>query len=163
MDDFRHNEALAELVSMNSAASRVAKSKGGFDMNDFLARADAGTECIDKGKLDAGIRLTSNGLQLTNGKIDSPSVERIAVCHFDNGARTLGLKGTSSCDDDCAAYTLGGAASVWKDYAGGATQPMPQIEVNLATLKTSKQAVEDAGVELGRKGKIFDFVDLSGE
>ncbi|MET4727513.1 hypothetical protein ABIE09_001307 [Lysobacter enzymogenes] len=162
IEDFRHNEALAELVSMNSVASRVAKSNNGnFDMNAFLKRADSGTECIDKGKLDAGIQLNANGFQLTGGKIDSPTVERVAVCHFDKGAKTLGLKGTSNYDDNYAAYTLGAASDVWKDYGRGTTQTMPQIEVNLSSLKTTKQRVEDAGVDLGGKGNAFDFIDLS--
>lgn len=160
-DDFRDNEALAELVSMNAVASRVAKSNGAFNMRDFLSRADLGTECIDKGVLEDGIRLNAKGFQLTGGKIESPAVERIAQCHFDDGAKTLGLKGTSSYPDFYAAYTLGAAVDVWNDYARGTTRTMPQIEVNLDTLKSTRSGVENAGVELGGKGNSFDFVDLS--
>lgn len=162
LDDFRKNEGLAELVSMNSLASRVTKAKGAFDTGDFLARADAGTECIDNGKLDPGIRLNAKGYQFTGGEITSPAIERVAVCHFDDGAKTLGLKGTSSYEDMYAAYTLGAAVAIWKDYARGTTRAMPQIEVDLATLKSSRQGVEDAGIDLGGKGKTFDFVDLAG-
>src|SRR5690606_34058327 len=93
--DFRKNEAFAELVSMNSVASRVAKTEGSFNLESFLKRADPGTECIDDRKLDREFHLTKNGFQLTGGKINSQAIETVAVCHFDRGAETLGLKGTS--------------------------------------------------------------------
>lgn len=162
IQDFRRNEALAELVSMNAVASRVAGGNAGqFDKAEFLKRADATTDCIDRRKLDAGIQLNDRGFQSTGGEIDSAAVERVAVCHFDQGSRTLGLKGTSSYDDTYAAYTLSAAADTWKDFSRGTVKPMPTIEVDLAALKTSKQGVENAGVELGGKGREFNFTDLS--
>lgn len=162
VDEFRRNEGFAELVSMNAVASRVGKTNGDFDIREFLRRADIGTECIDKGALKEGIQLNDLGLQVTGGKITGPAVERIAQCHFDEGGKTLGPKGTSSYDDYYAAYMVGAAADVWNDFARGTTSPTPQIEINLRTLKSSPRAVEDAGVELGGEGKSFNFVDTSG-
>lgn len=162
-EDFRRNEGLAELVSMNAVASRVAKTNGGFDMGEFLKRADVGTECVDKQVLEKGIHLNDQGIQVTGGKINSPAVERIAQCHFDNGANTLGLKGASSYDDHYAAYMVASAADIWNDHARSTTRPMPQIEVDLGALKSSPRSVEDAGVDLGGEGKRFDFIDVSGD
>lgn len=159
--DFRSNEGLAELVSMNAMASRIAKAEGSFDRAEFLRRADLGTDCIDNGKLDAGIQLNAQGFQITGKSIHSQAVQRVAQCHFDNGSRSLGQKGTSGYDDYYAAYVLGAAADAWKDYGRGTTQSVPQIEVNLQALKSSRERVEDAGLDLGGSGKSFDFVDLS--
>lgn len=89
-DAFRDNEGLAELISMNAMASRVAKSNGTFDIRDFLKRADLGTECIDKGAFEEGILLTDRGFQLTGGKIDSPAVERVAHATSTTGRRRWG-------------------------------------------------------------------------
>lgn len=164
VNDFRANEGLAELVSMNSMASRIAKTQGSFDRTEFLKRADWVTECIDNGKLDAGIRLDANGIQLTGNTIKSAAVERVAQCQFDNGAKSLGSKGTSGYDDYYAAYMVSVAADAWKDYARSTTRPMPSIELDLAALKSSGQRVEDAGVVLDGPGQSFNFVDLtSGE
>lgn len=162
VDEFRRNEGLAELVSLNAVASRVVKENGGFNMREFLDRADPGTHCVENGKLGRGIHVNTSGLMVTGGKIDSPAVESIAKCHFDGGASTLGSKGTSSYHDFYAAYMVGSAADAWNDYARGTTGGVPQIEVNLQALKSSPRAVEDAGVELGGQGKTFNFVDTSG-
>ena len=162
VEDFRSNEGLAELVSMNSVASRVAKGNGSFSLSKFLDRADLGTQCIEDGALAKGIHLNDQGIQVTGGKIDSPAVERVAQCHFDNGASTLGLKGTSSYHDRYAAYMVSAAVDASNDYARGTTRAMPQIELNLRALKSSPRGVEDAGVSLGGEGKSFDFIDISG-
>lgn len=159
--DFRKNEGFAELVSMNSLASRVEFTTGHFDRAEFMRRAEPSTSCIENGKLLEGIKIDAHGLQITGGKIEGAPIEKVAVCHFDKGPATLGLKGTSSYDDNYAAYTVSTAVSLWKDRAGASTQPTPLIELDLAALKSSKEGVENAGLELGGQGKGFDVFDVS--
>jgi len=162
VDSSRKNEALAELVSMNSLASRVSVQQGRFDKEDFLRRADAGTSCIENGLLKSGINVNSDGYQLPGHGIDSPQIEKVAICHFDNGANTLGRKGTSEYPDYYAAGALGIAADIWRDYSRGTTLPMPRLALDVDLMKTSKQRMEDAGVDLGQPGRSFDFIAISG-
>lgn len=160
--DYRQNEGFAELISMNAVASRVRTTgQGTFDLGSFLSRADRGTECIDGGKLDPRIRLDNNGIQFTGGKYDSPAVEAVAACHFDEGAKSLGLKGTSSYNDYYAANAVSVASHLWKDLASSTTQSMPLLEFNLSGMNVDKQRIEDAGLDLGGTGKAFNFIDRS--
>nr|WP_180959817.1 hypothetical protein [Xanthomonas phaseoli] len=53
----RQNEALAELVSMNSVASRVTTTTGEFNQAQFLRRVEPTTACVKDGKLEPGIHL----------------------------------------------------------------------------------------------------------
>lgn len=160
--DYRQNEGFAELISMNAIASRVRTTEqGNFRLDSFLRRADPGTECIDGGQLDPRIRLDKNGMQLTGGKYDSPSVEAVAACHFDEGAKSLGLKGTSSYHDYYAANAVSVASHLWKDLASSTTQSMPLVELDLYAMKVDKQKLEDAGLDLGGTGKAFNFIDRS--
>lgn len=159
---YRQNEGFAELISMNSVASRVATTSGGqFKLDRFLERADPGTECIDNGKLDPRISLNKYGFQRTAGTYDSPAIEAVAACHFDEGAKSLGAKGTSSYNDFYAANAVSMASHLWKDLASSSTQAMPLIEFDLAGMNVDKQRLEDAGLDLGGTGKSFNFIDRS--
>lgn len=159
---YRQNEGFAELIAMNALASRDRTLGGGtFNLARFIRSADPGTECIDGGKLDPRIHLDKHGIQHTGGKYDSPAIEAVAACHFDDGAKTLGPKGTSSYNDYYAANAVSVASHLWKDLAPSTTQPMPLVEFDLSGMKVDKQKLEDAGLDLGGTGKSFNFIDRS--
>lgn len=149
------------MLAMNSVASRVRTTEGKFTLESFLSRADLGTECIDDTKLDPRIQLGKNGIQFTGGKYDSPAVEAVAVCHFDEGAKSLGLKGTSSYSAYYAANAVSVASQLWKDRASSTTQSMPLVEFNLSGMGVDKRKLEDTGLDLGGTAGVFNFIDRS--
>ncbi|MCC5087135.1 hypothetical protein LLE60_00145 [Xanthomonas campestris] len=157
----RRDEGLAELMSMNSVASRVATTTGEVNQKDLLRRLDPTTACVTNEQLEPGVRLDEHGLQLTQGRIASPAVEAVAECHFDKGGSTLGHKGTSVYQAYYTAYVVGAGADIWKDRAGATAQPMPKLGYNLQELGVSAQQAEDAGIDLGGVGKTFGFADTS--
>jgi hypothetical protein len=97
MEFMRRNEAMAELVGMNSLASRTSGGRAeSFNRQDFLHRADPSTRRVENGMLAKGIALSQGGIQLTGKKLDSPAVEAVARCYTDSGSRPtwrLGLPG----------------------------------------------------------------------
>ncbi|WP_115513984.1 MULTISPECIES: XVIPCD domain-containing protein [Xanthomonas] len=157
----RRDEGLAELMSMNSVASRVATTTGEVNQKVLLRRLDPTTACVTNDQLEPGVRLDKHGLQLTQGRIASPAVEAVAECHFDKGGSTLGHKGTSAYQAYYTAYAIGAGADIWKDRANVTAQPMPKLGYNLQELGVSAQQAEDAGIDLGGVGKTFGFADTS--
>ncbi|APO99586.1 hypothetical protein TB9_20760 [Xanthomonas perforans] len=157
----RRDEGLAELMSMNSVASRVVTTTGEVNQKDLLRRLDPTTACVTNEQLEPGVRLDKHGLQLTQGRIASPAVEAVAECHFDKGGNTLGHKGTSAYQAYYTAYAIGAGADIWKDRANVTAQPMPKLGYNLQELGVSAQQAEDAGIDLGGVGKTFGFADTS--
>jgi hypothetical protein len=58
----RRNEAMAELVGMNSLASRTKDGReGAFDKAEFLMRVDQSTTCVEKGILAKGVQISPEG------------------------------------------------------------------------------------------------------
>nr|WP_099206293.1 XVIPCD domain-containing protein [Xanthomonas citri] len=157
----RRDEGLAELMSMNSVASRVVTTTGEVNQKVLLRRLDPTTACVTNDQLEPGVRLDEHGLQRTQGRIASPAVEAVAECHFDNGGSTLGQKGTSAYQAYYTAYAIGAGADIWKDRADVTAQPMPKLGYNLQELGVSAQQAEDAGIDLGGVGKKFGFADTS--
>ncbi|MEI2455985.1 MULTISPECIES: XVIPCD domain-containing protein [Lysobacter] len=157
----RRNEALAELIGLNSLASRTTGGvAAAFDRDKFLARADPSTPCIENGILAKGIALGEGGIQFTGNKLVSPAVEAVAQCYTDN-ASSLGQHG----DSGYRAYYGGGLMETLyearREYAKGTTMHVPDIELDLAKLKLDPRKIERAGVDLGGRGNSFDFVDTS--
>ncbi|MGY4882068.1 hypothetical protein EI541_13335 [Xanthomonas citri pv. eucalyptorum] len=157
----RRDEGLAELMSMNSVASRVVTTTGEVNQKVLLRRLDPTIACVTNDQLEPGVRLDEHGLQRTQGRIASPAVEAVAECHFDNGGSTLGQKGTSAYQAYYTAYAIGAGADIWKDRADVTAQPMPKLGYNLQELGVSAQQAEDAGIDLGGVGKKFGFADTS--
>ncbi|MCC8616814.1 XVIPCD domain-containing protein [Xanthomonas vesicatoria] len=157
----RRDEGLAELMSMNSVASRVVTTTGEVNQKVLLRRLDPTTACVTNDQLEPGVRLDEHGLQRTQGRIESPAVEAVAECHFDKGGSTLGHKGTSAYQAYYTAYAIGAGADIWKDRANVTAQPMPKLGYNLQELGVSAQQAEDAGIDLGGVGKTFGFADTS--
>jgi hypothetical protein len=163
----RKNEGLAELVGMNSLASRISGGDpANFDRATFLKRVDLSTPCVDpdpqshKLTLERGIVLDRDGFQRTGGKIASPAVDRVAQCFFDEGVG-LGPKGQSSYRDYYGADAMERVARLWKEQAEGTTKTLSPVELDMAKLKLDAQTVSKAGVELGQVGKAFEFYDIS--
>jgi hypothetical protein len=163
----RRNEGLAELVGMNALASRSSNgATGHFNREDFLRRVDPSTPCVDPSPrngaptLEQSIVLDKNGFQKTGGKIDSPAVNRVASCFFDEGVG-LGPKGQSSYRDYYGADAMERVARLWKEQAEGTTKTLSPVELDMAKLKLDPQTVSKAGVELGQVGKSFEFYDTS--
>jgi hypothetical protein len=159
--DSRQNEALAELVSMNAVASRVITTSGEFDEAQLLRRLQPTTACVKDGKLEPGIHFDARGMQNPGGRIGSPAVEAVAVCHFDKSANSLGIQGTSNYNGYYAAYAVSAGAALLRERAGATTQPLPRLGYDLAALGTDSRTLEGAGVDLGGQGKAFGFVDTS--
>ncbi|MBB6337504.1 hypothetical protein FHR59_001714 [Xanthomonas arboricola] len=157
----RQNEALAELVSMNSVASRVTTTTGEFNQAEFLRRVEPTTACVKDGKLEPGIHLDERGLQRTGNSISSPAVEAVAVCHFDRSDSSMGRQGTANYPGYYAAYPVSAGAALLKDRAGSTTQALPRLGYNLAELGTDTVKLEGAGLNLGGQGRAFGFVDTS--
>ncbi|MBO9769972.1 hypothetical protein J7371_21195 [Xanthomonas phaseoli pv. dieffenbachiae] len=157
----RQNEALAELVSMNSVASRVTTTTGEFNQAQFLRRVEPITACVKDGKLEPGIHLDERGLQRTGNSISSPAVEAVAVCHFDRSDSSMGSQGSSNYTGYYAADAVSAGAALLKERAGSTTQALPRLGYNLAELGTDTAKLEGAGLNLGGQGRVFGFVDTS--
>ncbi|MCF8799062.1 hypothetical protein KIP65_20710 [Xanthomonas campestris pv. campestris] len=157
----RQNEALAELVSMNAVASRVATTTGQFNQAEFLRRVEPTTACVKDGKLEPGIHLDERGFQRTGNSISSSAVEAVAVCHFDRSDSSMGRQGTSNYAGYYAAYPVSAGAALLRERAGSTTQALPRLGYDLAELGTDTAKLEGAGLSLGGQGKAFGFVDTS--
>ncbi|WP_394538374.1 hypothetical protein PRJ39_21875 [Lysobacter enzymogenes] len=163
----RGDEALSELIGMNSVASRVASTEpGGYTQARFLRRVDASTRCVDtnedslEAKLAPGIRLGPRGYQLTGNRFNSPAVEAVAACHYDRGA-TLGPSGDSNYRNYYGPSVLSTIAAAHAEAAKGTTQAVPEVRLDLKRLKLDLAQIERNGVDLGSPGKRFSFTDTS--
>ncbi|ALN84416.1 hypothetical protein LC55x_1125 [Lysobacter capsici] len=157
----RRNEAMAELVGMNALASRVNGGAGEFDRAEFLRRADPSTPCVEKGKLAPGIHLSPEGIQAIGSQFQkSPAIEAVAQC-FTDPTSSIGQHGKSSYRDTHGAFVMSTVASEFNDYAKDTTMHVPDVEMNLATLKLDPRRVERAGLDLGGAGQSFSYVDTS--
>ncbi|NIJ68632.1 XVIPCD domain-containing protein [Xanthomonas sp. 60] len=157
----RQNEALAELVSMNSVASRVVTVTGKWSEPELLSRLELTTACVKDGMLEPGIYLDARGMQRPGNSIASPAVEAVAVCHFDKSNSTLGVQGRSNYPGYYAAYTVSAGAALLRERSAATTQVLPRLGYDLAELGTEVAELEGAGVSLGGQGKVFGFVDTS--
>lgn len=159
--DFRQDEALAELVSMNAVASRVITETGTLDEAQLLRRLQPTTACVVNGKLEPGIHLDSHGIQIPRDGIASPAVEAVAVCHFDKGYGSLGAGSAPRYRDLYTAYAVGAGWALLNERPASTTQVLPRLGYDLAELGTDVSKLEGAGVNLGGEGKAFGFVDTS--
>lgn len=157
----RQDEAFAELVSMNSVASRVRNTSERWSESELLSRLEPTTACVRDGKLEPGITLDVHGLQRTGGHISSPAVEAVAICHFDKSADSLGIRGAANYSDYYAAYAVGAGAALLKERSAATAAVLPRLGYDLAALGTDAAKLEGAGVDLGGQGKTFGFVDTS--
>lgn len=166
LDFTRNDEALSELISMNSVASRIASQPGGYNEKEFLRRMDASTGCIERkenarhAELAPGIKLSDHGLQFTGNRFKSPAVEAVAACHYDQGA-TLGRHGDSNYRNYYGPSVLATIAAVHADVAKGTTQAVPEVHVDLKGLKLDLAQIERNGVDLPGTSKSFSFTDIS--
>ncbi len=167
----REGEALAEIGGMNALASRVREQNGGaFDREDFLARADATTHCINPGNGGApafarDIRMSDDGL-IYAGSIPlvadkhnpNPNREAVALCHFDRSAKAadLGRAGGSDYQNYYASRAIASASGELKNWRNP-----PEVSLDLERLKLDPASIERNGLNLGGPGKIFSFIDTS--
>ncbi|KHL65586.1 XVIPCD domain-containing protein [Xanthomonas euvesicatoria] len=158
----RQNEAFAELVSMNSVASRVKHERPNASEGYLLRRMDPTTPCVSNGRLEPGIRLDAEGIQHTGGNIEGPAIKAVGVCQFDRSGIGLGELGKSNYNDYYLSYVVSAGAAVSRNLDQSSTQSMPRIGLNMAALGSSPVQVEAAGIELGGQGKAFGFTDTSG-
>lgn len=163
----RGDEALSELIGMNSVASRVASTEPeGYTQARFLRRVDASTRCVDTNEesleatLAPGIQLGPRGYQLTGNRFNSPAVEAVAACHYDQGA-TLGRSGDSNYRNYYGPSVLSTIAAAHVEAAKGTTQAVPEVRLDLKHLKLDLAQIERNGVDLGSPGKSFSFTDTS--
>lgn len=163
----RNDEALSELIGMNSVASRVASSEaGGYTRASFLRRVDGSTECVGREagslneKLADGIQLSSHGFQLTGNRFKSPAVEAVAACHYDT-TTTLGRHGDSNYRNYYGPSVFAAIAAVHADVAKGTTQAVPEVHLDLKRLKLDLAQIERNGVDLPGNAKRFSFTDTS--
>ncbi|WIH04947.1 hypothetical protein KHF85_19790 [Xanthomonas translucens pv. graminis] len=158
----RQNEALAELVSMNSVASRVKHQHPNASEGYLLRRMEPTTPCVTNGRLEPGIRLDSEGIQHTDNRINSPAVEAVAVCQFDRSGNSLGALGQSDYNAFYLSYIVSAGAAVSRDLDRGSTQSIPSLGLNLKELGSSAEEIQAAGIALGGQGRAFGFTDTSG-
>lgn len=163
----RNDEALSELIGMNSVASRVASTEpGGYTRASFLRRVDDSTECVGREgrslteKLSDGIQLSPHGFQLTGNRFKSPAVEAVATCHYDT-ATTLGRHGDSNYRNYYGPSVFVTIAAMHADVAKSTTQAVPEVHLDLKRLKLDLAQIERNGVDLPANAKRFGFTDTS--
>ncbi|MDT7822562.1 hypothetical protein RQM62_00005, partial [Xanthomonas hortorum pv. vitians] len=111
----RQNEALAEMVSMNSVASRVKHQDNNVSEAELLYRLDPTTPCVTNGRLAPGIQMDVQGIQHTDNRIDSPAVKAVAICQFDQSGKGLGALGQSDYNAFYLSYVVSAGAAVSRD------------------------------------------------
>ncbi|MBB3889142.1 XVIPCD domain-containing protein [Xanthomonas campestris pv. campestris] len=158
----RENEALAELVSMNSVASRVKHQDPNVTDAELLHRLDPTTPCVTNGRLAQGIQMDAQGIQHTDNRIDSPAISAVAICQFDQSGKGLGTLGRSDYNAYYLSYAVSAGAAVSRDLDRASSQPIPSLGLNLKELGASAEEIQAAGVSLGGQGKTFGFTDTSG-
>ncbi|MEN9150303.1 DUF6696 domain-containing protein [Xanthomonas euvesicatoria] len=162
ISDSRENEALAELVSMNSVASRVKHQDPNVTDAELLHRLDPTTPCVTNGRLAQGIQMDAQGIQHTDNRIDSPAISAVAICQFDQSGKGLGALGRSDYNAFYLSYVVSAGAAVSRDLDQASSQPIPSLGLNLKELGASAEEIQAAGVSLGGQGKAFGFTDTSG-
>lgn len=167
LDFMRRNEAMAELLGMNALASRVTQGNNGvFIEIDFLRRAAPGSPCVnqdnDRFQLASGLKPSPDGtIQIGPGKFHgSPSLHAMERCYTDT-TETIGQHGKSGYQAYNGAYVIRALAAMQSDYARGTSMHVPEIELDMRRLKLDSRLIEEAGVNLGGKGRSFDYVDIS--
>ncbi|MDL5364162.1 hypothetical protein QSH18_00920 [Xanthomonas sp. NCPPB 2654] len=158
----RQNEALAELVSMNAVASRVKHQDNDVSEAELLQRLDPTTPCVTNGRLAPGIQMNGHGLQQTDNRINSPAVEAVAICQFDQSGNSLGALGQSDYNALYLSYAVSAGAAVSRDLDRASSQSIPSLGLNLKELGSSAEEIQAAGIDLGGQGKAFGFTDTSG-
>ncbi|MEA9581366.1 XVIPCD domain-containing protein [Xanthomonas nasturtii] len=157
----RENEALAELVSMNSVASRVKHQDPDVSQAELLQRLDPTTPCVTNGRLAPGIQMDAQGTQYTDNRIDSLAVKAVASCQFDQSGKGLGALGQSDYNALYLSYVVSAGAAVSRDLDRASSQSIPSLGLNLKELGSSVEEVQAAGTSLGGQGKAFGFTDTS--
>ncbi|MEA9482341.1 XVIPCD domain-containing protein [Xanthomonas campestris] len=157
----RQNEALAEMVSMNSVASRVKHQDSNVSEAELLHRLDPTTPCVTNGRLAPGIQMDVQGIQHTDNRIDSPAVKAVAICQFDQSGKSLGALGQSDYNAFYLSYVVSAGAAVSRDFDRASGQSIPSLGLNLKELGSSVEEVQAAGISLGGQGKAFGFTDTS--
>ncbi|MDX6081217.1 DUF6696 domain-containing protein [Xanthomonas campestris pv. incanae] len=158
----RQNEALAEMVSMNSVASRVKHQDNNVSEAELLYRLDPTTPCVTNGRLAPGIQMDVQGIQHTDNRIDSPAVKAVAICQFDQSGKGLGALGQSDYNAFYLSYVVSAGAAVSRDLDRASSQSIPSLGLNLKELGSSVEEIQAAGIGLGGQGKAFGFTDTSG-
>ncbi|MCF8838063.1 hypothetical protein QYZ29_19825 [Xanthomonas campestris pv. campestris] len=157
----RENEALAEMVSMNSVASRVKHQDSNVSEAELLHRLDPTTPCVTNGRLAPGIQMDVQGIQHTDNRIDSPAIKAVAICQFDQSGKSLGALGQSDYNAFYLSYVVSAGAAVSRDLDRASSQSIPSLGLNLKELGSSAEEIQAAGVGLGGQGKAFGFTDTS--
>ncbi|MCC8617528.1 XVIPCD domain-containing protein, partial [Xanthomonas vesicatoria] len=157
----RQNEALAEMVSMNSVASRVKHQDSNVSEAELLYRLDPTTPCVTNGRLAPGIQMDVQGIQHTDNRIDSPAVKAVAICQFDQSGKSLGALGQSDYNAFYLSYVVSAGAAVSRDLDRASSQSIPSLGLNLKELGSSAEEIQAAGISLGGQGKAFGFTDTS--
>lgn len=158
----RQNEALAELVSMNAVASRVKHQDSEVSAAELLQRSDPTTPCVTNGRLAPGIQMDVQGIQRTDNSINSPAVNAVAICQFDQSGQGLGALGQSNYNAFYLSYVVSAGAAVSRDLDQASSQSIPSLALNLKELGSSAEDIQAAGIALGGQGKAFGFTDTSG-
>ncbi|WP_324292659.1 XVIPCD domain-containing protein [Xanthomonas oryzae] len=157
----RQNEALAELVSMNSVASRVKHQDSNVSEAELLYRLDPTTPCVTNGRLAPGIQMDIHGMQHTDNRIESPAVKAVAICQFDQSGNGLGALGQSDYNALYLSYVVSAGAAISRDLDRASSQSIPSLGLNLKELGSSVEEIQAAGIGLGGQGKAFGFTDTS--
>ncbi|PPT82671.1 hypothetical protein XarzCFBP7410_15290 [Xanthomonas arboricola pv. zantedeschiae] len=157
----RENEALAEMVSMNSVASRVKHQDSNVSEAELLRRLDPTTPCVTNGRLAPGIQMDVQGIQHTDNRIDSPAIKAVAICQFDQSGKSLGALGQSDYNAYYLSYVVSAGAAVSRDLDRASSQSIPSLGLNLKELGSSVEEIQAAGIGLGGQGKAFGFTDTS--
>lgn len=138
----RENEALAELVSMNSVASRVKHQDPNVTDAELLHRLDPTTPCVTSGRLAQGIQMDAQGIQHTDNRIDSPAIKAVAICQFDQSGKGLGALGRSDYNAFYLSYVVSAGAAVSRDLDQASRQSIPSLGLNLKELGASAEEIK---------------------
>lgn len=150
----RTDEGFAELVGMNALASRIEHSEGKFKPSEFLRRMDGFSECVDKGALQPGIVMGSDGRIAHD--LHTPSFEAVRHCQYDLPS-SLGKQGDSNYRNYYGTHALETIAGELDGIRKGEIVPMVKLDLDRPGL--SARQLERNGLDMN--GQDLTILDIS--
>jgi hypothetical protein len=158
----RWDEAVAEIGGINAVSSRVVDGLGGkVSQAAILGRAQSSTTCIEQEgnafRLADGITLSPEGkidattLAADGRRVQSPNIDAVGVCHYDNSRPLLGELGKSSYRNYYGAAAIGIVADEVEAFRASHGLA-PNVRLDLAGLGLDAEQVRAAGLDLGGEG-----------
>lgn len=164
----RRDEALSTVSAWNAVADRVDREKPGpITENDVARRVAIVGDCVtgkgDNARLEPGIILDERQrIGLTKPWQNSPNLEAVAQCYYDDPPKDsgLGAKGTSDYTNrygTAIIEMIDANIESYKDQHGGEAN---SVRLNFKQLGLDPQILKDNGLNLSSNSvAVFDISD----